>query len=62
MTATSQTATSLQTPNMDLENEKKTLVEEPTTTQDDGEKQAKMGDLWVNPRFLDMIVIKETNI
>lgn len=51
---------------MDLENEKKTLVEEPTTTttttQDDGEKQAKMGDLWVNLRFLDMIVIKETNI
>ena len=53
MIATSQTATSLQTPNMDLENEKKTLVEEPTTTtQDDGEEQAKMGDLWVNPRFL----------
>ena len=51
MTATLQTATTSQTPNMDLENEKKTLVEEPTTTttQDDGEKQAKMGDLWVNP-------------
>lgn len=36
---------------MDLENEKKTLVEESTTTTlDDGEKQAKMGDLWVIPK------------
>ncbi|KAH7185401.1 P-loop containing nucleoside triphosphate hydrolase protein [Fusarium flagelliforme] len=44
---------------MDLENEKKTLVEEPTTTttQDDGEKQAKMGDLWRAFQFADRLDI-----